>query len=184
MLVAGFAGHGAFAAPVGNCAGTPSTAVVKLPAPLNRWGQIACTPYGQIISNKEGWIWSYPGSYTPVFVPSQMVHDSPKKLGNKSYFTSITMTKVKGVEFEKAYSVYHSGFDKNEALPVGYRLNVTSVSGKALKLYFFDYGNYAWGIWCREACDPKSRFMILNMAKRPNKALQPTAQPLARPGGG
>lgn len=159
---------GSIAAPVGDCAGTPSEAVVNLPSPLDAWGQIACTPYGHILSNKEGWIWSYPGAYAPVFIPSQMVKASPLELRNKSYFTSIKMTRVDGQEFAAAYSAFHAGFDENDATPVGYRLDAKAVSGNAVKLYFFDYGDSAWGIWCPDACDPKSSFMILNMAKQPN----------------
>jgi len=177
----GIASQCSLAAPVGDCAGTPADAVVDLPPPLNAWGQIACTPYGHIISNKEGWIWSYPGAYAPVFVPSQMVRKNPAELGNRSYFTNIKMTKVEGAEFEEAYSAFHASFRKDEALPIGYRLDATSVSGKNLKLYFFDYGDSAWGIWCRETCDPKLSFMVLNMAKRPNKALQGNAPQAARP---
>lgn len=151
--------------PVGDCAGTPTEAIVALPPPLDSWGQIACTPYGHILSNKEGWVWSRPGGYSPVFVPSQMVRDNPEKLGNESYFTSIRMTEVHGNEFQAAYTSFHDGFDKDERLPSGYRLDVTSISGKSLKLYFFDYGDSIWGIWCRDTCDPDSRFMILNMTK-------------------
>jgi hypothetical protein len=103
-----------------------------------------------------------------------MVRGNPDEVGNKSYFKSIKMTRVEGSEFQKAYAAYHSGFDPNEAIPVGYRLDATSVSGKFLKLYFFDYGNHAWGIWCQDECDPKSRFMVLNMAERPNNTLTPT----------
>jgi hypothetical protein len=174
-------GQAVFAAPVGDCAGTPTEAVSDLPSPLNEWGQLVCTPYGHIISNKDGWIWSYPAAYAPVFIPSQMVQKEPKELGNKSYFTKIIMTKVEGSEFQETYSVFHAGFDAKETLPVGYRLDVASVSGDSLKLYFFDYGDSAWGIWCRDTCDPKLSFMVLNMAKRPNKALQEDAPQAARP---
>jgi hypothetical protein len=174
-------GQAAFAAPTGDCAGTPKEAIVDLPSPLNDWGQVVCTPYGHIISSKDGWIWSYPGAYAPVFVPSQMVRREPKELGNKSYFTKISLTEVEGQEFQEAYSVFHAGFDSKEALPVGYRVDVTSISGESLKLYFFDYGHSAWGIWCRDTCDPKLSFMVLNMAKSPNKVLQRDAPRAARP---
>ena len=167
LFAVGLTSYNSFAAPVGDCIGTPSEAIIDLPSPLNVWGEIACTPFGHILSNKEGWIWSYPGAYSPVFIPSQMVQSNPAELGNKSYFTSIKMTNVEGVEFEEAYSSFHSGMAKDEHLPVGYRLDTTSVSGKSLKLYFFDYGDFSWGIWCRDACDPKSSFMVMNMTKQP-----------------
>ena len=156
------------AGPIGDCAGMPAEAVVTLPSPLDRWGQIACTPYGHVLSNKKGWIWSQPGSYSPVFIPSQMVRKNPEKLGNRSYFTSIEMTKVTGDEFDNAYQAMTQGLDTDNTRPQGYRLDVTSVSGKSLRLYFFDFGESVWGVWCREECNPLSRFMILDMTDSTN----------------
>lgn len=157
------------AQPVGNCKGTPSSAVTLLPKPLSNWGQIACTPYGHIITNKKGWVWSNPGSYSPVMIPSQMVRNNPELLANKSYFTQVEMSEVLGKEAEAAISLLEKGFDKTETKPKVYRLRVVSISGKSLNLKFFDYGNSKWGMWCNKGCDPNSRFMLLNMAKRPNK---------------
>lgn len=174
-------GQATAAAPIGDCVGTPADAAVDLPFPLDKWAQIVCTPYGHIISNKNSWIWSYPGGYAPVFIPSQMVQNDPKELGNNSYFAKIDMTSVGGDEFLNAYSVFHAGLDPTEAKPSGYRLDVTSNSGESLKFYFFDYGDSAWGIWCRETCDPKLRFMMLDMSKRPSKARQEVPSQLNRP---
>jgi hypothetical protein len=150
-----------------DCTGTPADAVMTLPQPLAKWGALVCTQYGHIISNREGWIWSNPGTYSPVFIPSQIVQTNPAPFGNQSYFTKIEMNKVVGDEFQAAYSSYHKGFGQDPAQPDGYRLDLVSISGKALKLYFFDYGSYAWAIWCTQECDPNSRFMILDMSKRP-----------------
>ncbi|MDR3528240.1 MAG: hypothetical protein P4L57_13275 [Rhizomicrobium sp.] len=151
------------------CAGLPPEARTTLPDPLAKWGSLVCTPYGQILSNHQGWIWSYPGAFAPVFIPSQMVRDNPEPLGNKSYFTSIQWTKVEGEEFQRAYSVFQTGFAPAKKNPVGYRLDVRSVSGRELELYFFDSDTYAWGIWCPEhKCDAASRFMILDMSKKPS----------------
>lgn len=151
-----------------DCAGTPAAAVMTLPQPLAKWGALVCTPYGHIISNQEGWIWSNPGAYSPVFIPSQMVQTNPTALGNQSYFARIEMNKVEGDEFQSAYTVYNKGFGPDPKKPDGYRLDLASVSGATLKLYFFDYGTHAWAIWCKQECDPSSRFMILNMSKPPN----------------
>lgn len=155
------------AAPIGDCTGTPKIAISELPTPLGTWGQIECTPYGHVISAKQGWIWSEPGGYRPVFVPSQMVHDNPSEVGNQSYFSSIKMTRVDGAEFADAYGTFNEGMAPSEKPPTGYRLDVVSSSGRALKLYFFDYGTHAWGIWCSEKCDKSSSFMLLNVAQRP-----------------
>jgi len=163
------AGLCTFQAKADECSSMPSNAATTLPQPLAQWAVLVCTPYGQIISNRQGWIWSYPGSYSPVFIPSQMVVSDPQPLGNKSYFTKIQLTKIEGNDFQPAYSVFHSYFAPDPKLPDGYRLDLVSVSGSTLMLYFFDYGaNNAWGMWCPQGkCDPQSRFMILDMAQRP-----------------
>jgi hypothetical protein len=151
------------------CAGAPpAQAVTTLPQPLAKWGSLICTPYGYIISNHEEWIWSNPGSYAPVFVPAQMVRTNPAALGKTSYFTKIDMAKVSGDEFKTAYDAYHSHYAPDPQLPAGYRLDVQSISGGTLTLYFFDYGANAWGIWCPDGkCVPESKFMLIDMSKKP-----------------
>jgi hypothetical protein len=146
-----------------DCNGTPPQAVMGLPAPLSKWGEISCTPFGHVLASRKGWIWILPTVRRPVFVPSQMVDRLPKPLGNKSYFTKIEIARIAGEEFASAYETFHQGFDPNETTPDGYRVDLTSVSGKTVRLYFFDYDTYAWGMECPEdKCERDSRFMILD----------------------
>lgn len=154
----------------GDCEGTPKSAVTSLPEPLNKWGQIVCTPYGHIITNKDGWVWSNPGSYSPVMIPSQMVRSKPEPLGNNSYFTKIELTELTGKEADKSIALFETGFDVSESKPRVFSLKVKSISGKVLGFKFFDFGNSQWGMWCNKECDPNSKFMLLNMVKKPNKS--------------
>jgi hypothetical protein len=160
------------AARADDCAGTPPQAVMELPQPLAKWGQLVCTPYGHIISNHAGWIWSNPGSYSPVFIPAQMVVDNPAPTGNLSYFTKIEMVEVTGKQYSDVYRTFHGHFGVDDKLPRAFKLDVDSVPGPPvthLTLYFFDYGSSAWGMWCPHGkCDPTSNFMILDMAHRPD----------------
>lgn len=117
------------ASPVGDCEGMPEEAITELPSPLSQWGVIVCTPYGHIISNKEGWIWSNPAAYSPVMIPSQMVRNNPEPLGNKSYFTRIEMTPIKGDEANASIKLIEPEFGPSEEKPKIYRLEVRSVSG-------------------------------------------------------
>lgn len=155
------------AAPIGDCGGTPDDAVMELPAPLSDWGVIVCTPHGHIISNREGWIWSNPGGYSPVFIPSQMVRRNPEPLGNKSYFTNIVMTDVTGTpEAEAVWKLLTEKFDQSEKPEKVYFLDVDSTSGKQLSLYFFTSpgGPHLTGIWCPNSqCRADSFFMVLDM---------------------
>ncbi len=156
------------ASTVNQCEDTPKDAIMELPIPLSEWGKIICTPYGHIISSKEGWIWSNPGNYKPVIIPSQMVKSNPKKLDNKSYFKKIVWKQLQSKEAELAIQVFEQGFDHSSIRPNVYSMKVISISGKELGFQFFEFENNHWGIWCNNECNPNSRFMILNMKKSLN----------------
>jgi len=156
------------AASDGDCTNSPVEAVVTLPAPLSKWAQIACTPFGHVLTSHEGWIWVWPDGTGTVFIPSQMVARDPAPLGNTSYFTNIEMTKVAGEEFDEAYDIFRRGLEQNAVKPDGYRVDLTSVSGNTMRLYFFDYDTYAWGMSCPEnICVRDTRFMVMDKAHKP-----------------
>jgi hypothetical protein len=156
--------------PQGDCAGTPSSAAMELPGQLAEWGTLVCTPYGHIISNHEGWIWSHPGGYSPVFVPSQMVRDNPQPLGNASYFKALDFHEVPLSDpgAARALEALEAGL-AHEAATNAYRLSVSGSLGRSLVLYFFRLRGSTWGIWCGAdgtKCTSDSKFMLLNMRKR------------------
>jgi hypothetical protein len=150
-----------------DCAGSPPDAITALPAPLNKWGEIVCTPYGQMLTSHAGWMWLMPDLDT-VLIPAQLTDQQPEPVGNRVYFTKIDLVKVKGAEFDEAYGSFHEGFDEREVKPDGYRVDITTVEGKSLRMYFFDYDTYAWGISCPEnKCVTDTRFMILDRSTPP-----------------
>lgn len=153
------------------CTSSPD-AVTTLPAPLSRWAAVRCTPAGYVITGREGWIWIEPNHKALVIIPSQTFG---RQAGpdSSAYFTKIELTKVTGEEFDKAYEVFHAGFDPKDAKPAGYRLDVTTMDGNDIRLYMFDYFTYGWGMACsKDACDRSSRFVMLNMNEDP-KPLPP-----------
>ena len=154
------------------CAGSPA-AVTTLPAPLSRWAEVRCTPVGYVITGRERWIWIEPNHKALVVIPSQSFGRHADPSDSSSYFTKIELTKIGGEEFEKAYEVFHAGFDPKDAKPMGYRLDVTTMAGQEIRLYMFDYFSYGWAMACsKDACDPSSRFVMLNMNEDP-KPLPP-----------
>jgi hypothetical protein len=53
-------------------------------------------------------------------------------------------------------------------------VDITTVEGKSLRMYFFDYDTYAWGISCPEnKCVTDTRFMILDR-NTPPKPREPS----------
>ena len=150
------------------CSGAAAEAVSKLPMPLAKWGQIACTPFGQILMSQEGWVWVMPDASGTVFVPSQISDKEPEELGNKSYFTKIDVRRVSGEEFDQIYGIFHAGFDDKEVKPDAYRVDIATVSGKTKRMFFFDYDSYAWGIECpANQCNRETRFVILDQKHVP-----------------
>src|ERR1051326_1829942 len=148
--------------------GMPAGAVAKLPMPLSKWGRVICTPIGQIMMSKEDWVWILPDASGLVFVPSQVVDSEPKEVGTDAYFTKVDVTQAKGAEFDQAYSTFHIGFDEKEVKPDAYRVDLQTVSGKEIRMFFFDYDTYACGMSCPDnKCDPETRFMIISKNVRP-----------------
>ena len=156
------------AAAVGDCSGSPPEAVMTLPAPLSKWGQITCTPYGHVLAGRGNWTWIWPDGSGTVFIPSQLVMTNPQLLGNRSYFTNVEIMRVRGAEFDEAYATFREGLDLQETPPDVYRADLTSVSGKVMRVYFFDYDTFAWGMSCPDNnCVQDSRFIMLDRTREP-----------------
>jgi hypothetical protein len=151
-----------------DCSGSPAEAVMTLPAPLSKWGQISCTSYGHVLQGRGNWVWIWPDGSGTVFIPSQLVMNNPEILGNRSYFTQVDVLRVTGAEFEQAYATFREGLDGKETPPDVYRAHLTSVSGRVMRVYFFDYDSYAWGMSCPDNnCVRDSRFIILDRTREP-----------------
>lgn len=151
-----------------DCSGSPAEAVMTLPAPLSKWGQVSCTPYGHVLTGRDNWVWVWPDGSGTVFIPSQLVMSNPEILGNRSYFTQIEVGRARGAEFDQAYATFREGLDGKETPPDVYRADLTSVSGRMIRVYFFDYDSYAWGMSCPDNnCVQDSRFIILDRTREP-----------------
>jgi hypothetical protein len=151
-----------------DCSSAPPEAVVKLPTPLSKWGQITCTPLGHMLTSHEGWIWIMPDATGTVIIPSQELENARESASAESYFTKIDVVQVKGDEYDSAYRAFHVGFDDKEVKPDAYRVDLASVSGRTVRMFFFDYDSYAWGMTCPDnKCDTDTRFMVLDKNNRP-----------------
>ena len=151
-----------------DCGNAPTDAVIKLPAPLSKWGQMSCTPLGEMLTSHEGWIWIMPDASGTVLIPAQELESAKEASSAESYFTRIDIAQVKGEEFDSVYGTFHAGFDNKEVKPEAYRVDLITASGKDIRLFFFDYDSYAWGMTCpANKCDADTRFMILDKNNRP-----------------
>src|SRR6185295_1315318 len=78
------------------CNGSALDAVMILPSPLRKWGQIVCTSFGHELRSRDGWIWASLDDVSTVHIPSQMVARNPSAIGNESYFTAIKAEELPG----------------------------------------------------------------------------------------
>jgi|GEM_PF-2383914 len=144
------------------CKGTPMEAVMQLPAPLRKWGQINCTPYGHSMVSRTGWVWASLDDGAKVRIPSQISRGKLAEIGNSSYFTSVHETQVTGEDRTNAAAVFEIGLNMKDEASNVYRVELTSVSGNVMVIYFFDFGSFAGGMWCpADGCVPESRFLIM-----------------------
>lgn len=151
-----------------DCSAAPRGAVTKLPLPLSKWGQIACTSLGQMLTSHDGWVWIMPDAAGTVIIPSEDLENVKGATHSESYFTKIDVAQVKGEEFNSVYGTFHIGFDDKEVKPDAYRVDLTSMSGRTFRMFFFDYDTYAWGMSCPDnKCDSETRFMILDKNHKP-----------------
>jgi hypothetical protein len=150
-----------------DCSGSPTQAVRALPAPLRKWGHVFCTEFGHMLASREGWVWAWLDGSGNVAIPSQMVRRNPVHLGNKSYFVTIEVTDVEAEELLFVLSMFNDGLGITEGQAKGYKVNLTSVSGRSTTYYFLDFETFAGGIWCPEGgCLPDWRFMIMERDHR------------------
>jgi hypothetical protein len=145
-----------------DCHGSPSQAVRVLPAPLRKWGYIHCTQFGHMLESRDGWVWAWLDGSGEVAIPSQMVKRNPVELGNESYFVTIEVSDLNAEKLVFALSLFNDGLNITEGEVKGYRVQLTSVSGRSTTIYFLDFATFAGGIWCPDdGCVPQSRFMIM-----------------------
>ena len=153
-----------------SCADSPKDAVLTLPAPLNHWGSVYCTKYGHAVAAKERWIWSFPGAFSPVHLPAQMVRQNPKEVGNAAYFKLISLEPLVGSAADDAAARINEtlGTRSDSPVAVAYRLTLQNQdSGSHVVLFVqtveeVKEGKGLWGLWCNESCKDGMPFMLLN----------------------
>jgi hypothetical protein len=158
------------------CTDAPKDAVIVLPAPLSDWGQVRCTRYGHAVTAKDGWFWTFPGAYAPVFLPAQMVRENPQRVAHGAYFKQARMTKLEGADAISATARVYAGLDhpKNDVEQV-FKLILTNNTGETLEVLFVQgpkdptTGETQWGYWCQQnsQCSSGSPFLLLDYSKSP-----------------
>jgi len=144
------------------CSGSPKAAVLDVPEPANRFVHVLCTKYGHVLAPVAGWFWTPPGTYSPVFYPSQMVRENPEETGNAVYFASITATPLEGQAASERWSVLAEVFPHEAPPSKALEIVATSSRGSKHTLYIFPN---AWGYSCSPVCSKEAAFVMVSQRK-------------------
>jgi hypothetical protein len=184
VVAASLAGVSAGSAHDAECIGAPDAKPMSLPSPLDKWAQIGCTPFGQALGSRNGWVWASLDDAAAVSIVAgtlDRLSDSP----DASFFTAIEMHELQPQERDVALAAFDRGLKFKNTEPKAYRAELTIASGDVASLVFFDFGAFAGGMWCpKDICIPESRFLIMKKESKGQitAALRPAHPDRARLG--
>lgn len=144
------------------CAGSPREAVLKVPAPADRFVHVICTKYGHLLHPVKGWFWTRPGGFSPVFYPAQMVRENPEETGHTNFFSSIRVASLSGEAAAEKWTVL-VGLFRDEAPPQkALEVIAENNHGGIHKIYLFPN---SWGYGCSPKCDADGAFIMISETK-------------------
>jgi len=144
------------------CGDMPSGAAKALPSPLRKWAKIVCTPFGQMVSSRDGWVWASLEDAAAVSIVAGAAPQDTGGLGDASYFVKIDVSELQQDESAVALTTFDSNLPlKNRSSKV-YRVDLTVAGGLSTTLLLIDFGSFAGGMFCPDgSCVLDSRFLIM-----------------------
>lgn len=147
------------------CSNAPDSAMAELPSDLQKWAQLSCTRYGQVIRAASGWIWHSPKTNEFVRLWAQPTERDLTEVGQSNYFTAIEFRKLSPAESEDANKALASSLGaKPQAVADAYVLTAKDNTGRVQTVHFVRseanvrIGNlWAWA--CTEPCAAPTVFM-------------------------
>ena len=144
------------------CAGMPENAILRLPSPLRRWAQIGCTPIGETLSSRDGWIWAQLNDAAQVTIVAGGGPQGADSFGFASYFTNIQVNELGQDELAAPLAAFRKNLEIRDGGTKGYRVDITMASGDVARIFIFDFGAFGGGMWCPDdECVADSRFLIM-----------------------
>jgi hypothetical protein len=153
-----------------DCDALPQNALRALPAPVDRWTAIQCLPNGQILHQKQGWSWRFPGSFTNQVMISAGTK-APPELAFGRYFARIELSVQEGEDAARLHAKlarevptyqFHFGERLRETRPKAvYTLRARDdKSGEFSIVMVYRSDQDIWGLVCMPDCVPESLFTV------------------------
>lgn len=154
--------------PIGamDCGQPPENARRKLPAPIDQWALIDCSPLGTKLIAAPGWQWRFPNSWfdrpdAPAWAPDASI-DAP----GAKYFVDFDARVLEGAEAAEQHARLAAAVpayrDAVPAVPARiHRLDVENNLGHEMVIWFSAATpNDLWAILCTPQCRPDYAFII------------------------
>ncbi len=77
-----------------DCNEAPSAAVTQLPEALAKWATVYCTKFGHILSYRDGFFGTVPGTKRRATINAARIAGVPGQIGHKVHFTAIRYSRV------------------------------------------------------------------------------------------
>lgn len=155
------------AAPAGayfDCNQLPDKALTHLPEPIAAWAKLDCLPVGQVIVERDGWSWRFPGSF---FDKPRIFAAAPEEsqfFPGMRYFTRITVEELDRPTAQERHQSFRAQFPTySMENPPSRMLRLVAVNELThpIEAFFsFDDDAHGWGIVCVPQCAVENVFMI------------------------
>jgi hypothetical protein len=125
------------ASPV-SCEQSPEQAKIELPAPINKWALIFCSPAGHAVAPIDGDVWLAPNGKPFLFQSAGLMN--PPKLESKhlSYFSGLSHRKLEGsAKNGTNMMLTKSGLPEDQAFQP-WQLDIVSNKGIRYNLFFYE----------------------------------------------
>jgi hypothetical protein len=158
-----------------DCNALPHDALRALPAPVDRWTAIQCLPNGQILHQRQGWNWRFPGSFTSqVVIPAGT--SSPPERAFGRYFARIDLSVQEGEDAARMHAKlirevptyqFHFGESIGETRPKAvYTLRARDDKDAEFTIVMvYRSDQDIWGLVCMPDCVPESLFTVTRVQR-------------------
>ena len=153
-----------------NCEGAPEKAVTELPAPINQWAVVYCSPAGHAIAPIDGYLWMGPNGRPFMFQSAALLNAPELKNRHAAHYTTVLHRKLSGqAKYGTNIMLAKAGGPSDQSLQP-WQLDVHSNKGILYNLFFYEKeGAVSHVLGCINRCNTSvllSNSSLKNLQKK------------------
>lgn len=123
------------AKPVG-CEGAPKQASTELPAPIDQWAVVFCSPKGHMLGAIDGTIWLAPNGRPFMFEANPKPTSDDSK--HSSYFSDLSHTKLEGLKRTNTNKMLAKATGEEDQSLAPWQFELKSSEGFLYSVFFYE----------------------------------------------